>query len=504
MAEKEMAVLMLAWYDAHKRVLPFRGSRDPYRVWVSEIMLQQTRTETVSAYFIRFMERFPTVFALAEAPEEDVLKAWEGLGYYSRARNLHKAAKKIVSEYGGVFPADPEALRVLPGVGDYTAAAVASIAFDLPAPAMDGNLTRVFARVMGIREDVGIPSVKRQLAALAREEMPEKRSGEFNQALMDLGASICVPGTPDCGDCPVRALCDAYRAGDAELLPVKAAAAPPKEVEMAVAIVTYGGRVLMLKRQETLLKGLWVFPLLDGAKSRADIQRGLKALGVKADFAARLGEARHVFTHRVWRMTVYHYIARALDAAEGEFITAAEMLRRPLPTAIRYAKGEALRLLSPDIHPLRSDELEEAGRAYSESWREAHKAHCSPEFCREHSPERMAMTLLGHRDFGRRTFVLAMAGQTAGIMVLDERENELVSLYIRPAFQGCGLGRAAVGFAVSALDKKRDMRVTALCDNERANALYRSAGFCRVKEERVLDPARGLRERVLIRPGEHE
>ena len=164
-----LSTLLLAWYDVNKRVLPFRGTKDPYRIWVSEIMLQQTRTETVGAYYERFLALFPDVFALAAAKEQEVLKAWEGLGYYSRARNLHKAARAVAEMYGGVFPADLEKLRALPGVGDYTAAAVASIAFDLPAPAMDGNLTRVFSRVRGVREDVGAPSVKRKLLEIARE-----------------------------------------------------------------------------------------------------------------------------------------------------------------------------------------------------------------------------------------------------------------------------------------------------------------------------------------------
>ena len=192
-----LSTLLLAWYDAHGRVLPFRGTKDPYRIWLSEIMLQQTRTETVGAYYTRFLARFPDVFALADAPEQDVLKCWEGLGYYSRARNLHKAAKQVAQQYHGSFPADLDALRALPGVGDYTAAAVASIAFDLPAPAMDGNLTRVLSRFHGVREDVGMPSVKRRLLDLAQGDMPPVRCGDFNQALMDLGATVCIPGTPD-------------------------------------------------------------------------------------------------------------------------------------------------------------------------------------------------------------------------------------------------------------------------------------------------------------------
>lgn len=345
------SALLLAWYDQNRRSLPFRGTRDPYRIWVSEIMLQQTRTETVGAYYQRFLDRFPDVFSLAEAPEQDVLKCWEGLGYYSRARNLHKAAQAVVSRYQGVFPADAEALRALPGVGDYTAAAVASIAFDLPAPAMDGNLTRVLARFHGVREDVGIPSVKRHLAALARQDMPETRCGDFNQALMDLGATVCTPGTPDCGRCPLRVLCDACRAGDAEDLPVKAAAKPPTEVSLAVALVTCRGRILMTQRKEALLKGLWVYPLIDGARTPAQVEKGLKALGVRAACGEALGTARHVFTHRVWQMTIFP--CQAADAAcrEGRFVSLSEMNALPLPTAMRAARAHAVDLLTPRSLP---------------------------------------------------------------------------------------------------------------------------------------------------------
>ena len=338
--------LLLAWYDAHGRVLPFRGTKDPYRIWVSEIMLQQTRTETVGAYYARFLERFPDVFSLAEAPEQDVLKCWEGLGYYSRARNLHQAAKQIAGEYGGRFPAELEALRALPGVGDYTAAAVVSIAFDLPSPAMDGNLTRVLSRFHGVREDVGIPTVKRRLLELAQGDMPKTRCGDFNQALMDLGAMVCVPGTPDCEACPLRTLCDAYKAGDADSLPVKAAARPPREISMAVAIITCQGKVWMTQRKETLLKNLWVYLLAENAESPADVEKALKSAGIRAAFQGPLGTARHVFTHRVWNMTLYHWLAENDGCREGKFFTLDEMRALPLPTAMRAAKEQAEKLLN--------------------------------------------------------------------------------------------------------------------------------------------------------------
>ena len=348
-----LSTLLLAWYDAHGRVLPFRGTKAPYRIWLSEIMLQQTRTETVGAYYTRFLERFPDVFSLAAAPEQDVLKCWEGLGYYSRARNLHRAAKQVVEQYHGSFPPDLDALRALPGVGDYTAAAVASIAFDLPAPAMDGNLTRVLSRFHGIREDVGIPSVKRRLLELAQADMPQTRCGDFNQALMDLGATVCTPGTPDCAACPLRPLCDAYKAGDADDLPIKAAAKPPLELSIAVALVTCGDKIWMTQRKETLLKNLWVYLLAETAgktagktaEKNADIEKALKSAGIRAAFQGTLGIARHVFTHRVWNMTLYHYIAEAPACREGRFVTLDEMRALPLPTAMRAAKEQAEKLL---------------------------------------------------------------------------------------------------------------------------------------------------------------
>ena len=499
-----LSTLLLAWYDQHRRTLPFRGTKDPYRIWVSEIMLQQTRTETVGAYYERFLARFPDVFALAAAPEQEVLKAWEGLGYYSRARNLHKAAGIIVSEYKGAFPPDLEKLRALPGVGDYTAAAVASIAFDLPAPAMDGNLTRVLARVHGVRQDVGAPSVKRQLRKLGETDMPAARCGDFNQALMDLGAMVCTPGTPGCDSCPLQTRCDAYAAGDADMLPIKAAAAPPKELAVGIAVVTYGARTLLLERKEALLKGLWVFPLTEEGDGPAEMEMRLKQLGVRARFKEALGHARHVFTHRVWNMTVYHYIAQEQTAREGRWASLAEMNALPLPTAIRAAKSWAAGLLTPLVAAVSAQSMPAVAAAYAESWRASHARHCSSAFLAEHTPLHMEMILRGHLDAGKRVYAIRCAGEYAGVLVLDLEGNELVSLYIRPAFQGCGLGRAAVSFAVGALCAGRDMRVTVLMDNARAQQLYHSFGFTQLRAQRVLNPQWDVREMDLIRPGEEK
>ena len=338
--------LLLDWYDANRRVLPFRGTRDPYAVWISEIMLQQTRTDTVSGYYTRFLNRFPNIAALAQADEQEVLKYWEGLGYYSRARNLHKAAQIMQREYGGRFPAAYEGIRALPGVGDYTAAAVASIAYRLPYPAIDGNLTRVLARVHGVREDVGRPSVKRLIHELGERESDRERPGDWNQALMDLGATICVPGTPDCARCPLQAQCDAYAQGDADQLPIRAAARPPVPVDVGGGLVIAEGRVLMIKRDAALLKGLWTFLLCEGDSTPEGMARKLEALGMQANRIIPLGEARHVFTHRIWNMQVYRVDLPAMPGrTAGQWADAQTLTGLPLPTAMKAARRAAMDIL---------------------------------------------------------------------------------------------------------------------------------------------------------------
>jgi A/G-specific adenine glycosylase len=303
---------LLDWYRANKRAMPWRETRDPYAIWISEAMLQQTRVETVIPYWERFLERFPDVHALAIADADDVLGVWAGLGYYSRARNLQATARLIDENHGGRLPDDAEALQALPGIGRYTAGAVASIAFDRPEPALDGNVKRVLTRLLGIREDIGKSAVVERLwkeaAILAQGPHP----GDLNQALMELGATICTSRTPRCTDCPVSQFCDARTAGDAKSLPIKAKKKPARRVEAVAALVVRRGRALAVRRPSRgLLGGLWDLPggdLAPGEMPRAGLTRALRErAGLKIARASATGTVEHVFTHR--RLTLHVYRA---------------------------------------------------------------------------------------------------------------------------------------------------------------------------------------------------
>ena len=343
--------MLLEWYDSVKRDLPWRRTHDPYRIWLSEIMLQQTRVETVKGYYTRFLERCPTVESLAAAPEEVVLKLWEGLGYYSRARNLQKAARTIMDSHGGVFPSDYESILKLSGIGPYTAGAIASIAFGIPVPAVDGNVYRVASRFFGVREDVGMPSVQRQIRQLVEDSIPEDRPGDYNQALMELGATLCSPQHPDCQRCPWATLCDACQEGDQDSLPIHEKKQAPKAVAVAVCLLTHENRVLVLPRTERMLKGLYVFWLTEEETQPSLVQELLAQDGLEASFIAHLGEARHVFTHRVWQMQLLHYQLDSLpdgvwmEAHQARLVTAEELSQLPLPTAIKAARNKAMELL---------------------------------------------------------------------------------------------------------------------------------------------------------------
>ena len=280
-----LATKLLAWYHAHKRTLPWRGHPSPYAIWVSEIMLQQTRVETVIPYFEKWMSFFPTVRALARASERDVLNAWEGLGYYSRARNLHKAARIVAERYNGEIPHDPEQLRQLPGIGRYTLGAIASIAFGMDLAALDGNIKRVYARIFDVIEPVDTPAGEKILWALAEKNLPEGHAGDYNQALMDLGATICVSQNPRCLICPVMKLCQARQNGTQNQRPVKS---PKKEVPHyvhAAGVVIERGRVLLSQRPSNgLLGGMWEFP---NARVDGDPRRELPVV-LKAAYSLRL------------------------------------------------------------------------------------------------------------------------------------------------------------------------------------------------------------------------
>ena len=301
---------LLQWYDREKRDLPWRHSRDPYAIWLSETMLQQTRVDTVIPYYERFLQRFPSIHDLADANTDDVLGHWAGLGYYSRARNLQAAARRVVDDFDGRLPEDAAALRDLPGIGRYTAGAVASIAFDQPEPLVDGNVARVFSRLLGIREDIKqsptIDRLWREAAALVQG----KRPGDLNQALMELGALVCTPRAPRCYDCPLRRRCDARRRGDADRLPIKSRNRPPQRVAATAAWLLRGGRVLAVRRPAgELMGGLWELPggefTGQTAPARALRIALQKGLGIEARALRRVGRVEHQFTHRRLQLFVF-------------------------------------------------------------------------------------------------------------------------------------------------------------------------------------------------------
>jgi A/G-specific adenine glycosylase len=303
---------LLDWYRANKRAMPWRETRDPYAIWISEAMLQQTRVETVIPYWERFLRLFPDVHALAIADSDDVLGAWAGLGYYSRARNLQAAARMIDESHGGKIPDDVDTLQTLPGIGRYTAGAVASIAFDQPEPVLDGNVKRVLTRLIGIREDIGLPAVIERLWKEAGSLVQGPHPGDLNQALMELGATICTPRAPHCESCPVSQSCNARPEGDAESLPIKARKKPARKVEAVAALVVRRGKALAVRRPSRgLLGGLWDLPggdLAAGETPRAGLTRALRErAGLEITRVSAIGSIEHVFTHR--RLTLHVYRA---------------------------------------------------------------------------------------------------------------------------------------------------------------------------------------------------
>ena len=347
MNRKSFTQTILSWYDQGHRDLPWRRTQDPYRIWISEIMLQQTRAETVVSYYERFLARYPTVQDLASAPEEELLKAWEGLGYYSRARSLQKAAKEIVARYGGQLPADLEKLRALPGIGDYTAGAIASIAFGIPAAAVDGNVERVLCRWDAIKDEVGTPTVRRQIAARAQALVPPDRPGAFANAMMEMGATMCTPKNPKCLLCPVREGCMGFAQGIAQELPRKAKKKAQRVENRAVLLVFCENRVLIVKRQEKLLGGLFVFPDILEESDPARLCRALEALGIRAAYDEKLGHARHVFTHLIWEMDVHAVVADEMTQVPGgQWVSRQELAALPLPTAVKAARQWAMERLT--------------------------------------------------------------------------------------------------------------------------------------------------------------
>ena len=344
---------LLSWYEKNKRDLPWRRERDPYKIWVSEVMLQQTRVDTVIPYYERFMRRFPTLEDLASASEEEVIKAWEGLGYYSRARNLHAAVREVVASYGGKVPDDREAMRRLKGVGSYTVGAILSIAYNQRVPAVDGNVMRVLSRLFAIEGDITRTATRRRMEALAAELIPEDRPGDFNQAMMELGALICSSSSPECARCPLHRECRAYEQGRVKDFPVKRKGKAPVPVSVVFGrIVDEEGRILFEQRpKKGLLAGMWGLPTAEreGDESpQARLERYCAEKGIAIEPGPVLGRVEHVFSHRRWQGVVVSGRASAgpRSLPEGwRWVSEAELDSLALPKV--YEKA-----LSADQYPV--------------------------------------------------------------------------------------------------------------------------------------------------------
>ncbi len=303
----EVARPLLIWYRQNARDLPWRKEITPYRVWVSEIMLQQTRVEAVKPYFARFMRELPDIKSLAEVEEERLLKLWEGLGYYSRARNLQKAAKQVCEQYGGELPADYDALQKLCGIGAYTAGAIASIAFGLPVPAVDGNVMRVWARLVGCEQDILQPAVQRKAREDVAAVIPADSAAEFTQAMIELGATVCVPaGEARCAVCPLQAFCTALEQGKTDVLPVRSKAKPRRIVPLTVLLLWDGEHVVLRKRPDVgLLAGMYEFYQTEGTLNARQAAQYAEALELEVLGVGQPIAAKHIFTHLEWHMTGY-------------------------------------------------------------------------------------------------------------------------------------------------------------------------------------------------------
>lgn len=298
---------LVKWYQQNKRMLPWREEKDPYKIWISEIMLQQTRIEAVKEYYKKFMKEFPTIHSLANIEEEKLLKLWEGLGYYNRARNLKKAAQMIEENYHGVMPKSYEELIKLPGIGEYTAGAIASISYNEKVPAVDGNVLRVISRVIGNRKNILEPEVKKEITQLLIPNIP-KEVGDFNEGLMELGEMICLPNQePLCDECPLKEKCYAYQNNLTKEIPVREKKLDKKIEEKTIFIfVNDSHQVAIQKRQEKgLLAGMYEFPNIEGKLEKSEIKKALKDWNIEAKRMIKIGEHQHIFTHKIWKMTAY-------------------------------------------------------------------------------------------------------------------------------------------------------------------------------------------------------
>jgi A/G-specific adenine glycosylase len=339
--DRSLSARLLVWYDAHRRELPWRGQQDPYAVWVSEVMLQQTQVATVLPYYARWMQRFPNLGALARAPLAEVLHAWQGLGYYSRARRLHDGARVVLERHGGELPRERHALLALPGIGEYSAGAIASIAFGEREPLVDGNVVRVLARRFGLRGDPAKLPLRRALWDLAGALVPEARPGDFNQALMELGATVCTPRAPRCDACPLAPECVARREGLTETLPELAARAKPTRVRVALAIVRRNGRVLVVEQGADAPRwaGLWTFPHVEVRADETAEDAAARAVREQTRHAVRVEKKALTLEHTItrFRITIEAFHATlasprsAAKGALGAWLLPSDLETRAMP-----------------------------------------------------------------------------------------------------------------------------------------------------------------------------
>ena len=332
---------LINWFDSCAREMPWRTDSSPYYVWLSEIMLQQTRVETVIPYFNRFIEEVPDINALAEISEEKLLKLWEGLGYYNRARNLKKAAIQIVEEYQGQLPKDVKELKKLAGIGSYTAGAIASIAYNQVAPVVDGNVLRVVSRVLASTKDISLAKTKKQMEEELMQVIPSDKPGIYNQALMELGAVICVPnGKPHCEECPLNKICLAHLNGCTDSIPYKTSKKKRKIEKKTVLVIEYEGKVALNKRPENgLLAGMYEFPNMDGHQSATQVMEYLLKQGETSFHISLLERAVHVFSHIEWHMIGYHVKLYEKQSNKLKFVKKEELeTKYAIPTAFHIYK----------------------------------------------------------------------------------------------------------------------------------------------------------------------
>ena len=334
---KKMPEPLLAWYNQNKRDLPWRKNQDPYRVWISEIMLQQTRVEAVVGYYDRFLKTFPDIASLANADDNQLMKCWEGLGYYSRARNLKKAASEILTRHNGVFPSDFESIRNLTGIGPYTAGAVASICFSHKKAAVDGNVLRIVSRITNSFEPIDAPQTKKDITQALENIYPDA-AGDFTQSMMELGATVCIPKSPRCEKCPVADICKSKKAGTQKELPVKSPKKDKKIQQKTVFLLKFEDKLALCKREDTgLLASLWQLPNTDGHLSVSQAIAYAESLKVVPYEVISRVEKQHIFTHIKWEMVGYTLLCRACPDQENLLWADADEIREKyaLPTAFR-------------------------------------------------------------------------------------------------------------------------------------------------------------------------